>query len=106
MIRRIRKIFKKTAPHYGYKDTAQANRDWLVILAVFIIIALGVIVINARLFIRIDKGELFVTPNTASTIVSNTIDETLLDDTLKFFEEKRNRFEELKRTTPPIPSVR
>ena len=93
-------------PHHAHEDRAHVNRDWTVVLMVFVIIVLVVTALNVRLFMRIDKGELFVVEDTDKTAVSNTIDEELLGSTLEFFVEKENRFEQLKRTTPFVPSVR
>ena len=93
-------------PHHVHEDRAHVNRDWTVVLMVFVIIVLVVTALNVRLFMRIDKGELFVVEDTDKTAVSNTIDEELLGSTLEFFEEKENRFEQLKRIAPSIPNVR
>lgn len=106
MIERIKNTFKKLLPHSDREEKDRVNRDWTIILMMLVIIVFLVTIFNIRLFIRIDKGELFVTPDSDSAIVNNTIDEALLDSTLEFFEEKRDRFEKLKRTAPPIPRVR
>ena len=106
MFKRIKSIFQKTVSHSDREDRDRVNRDWMVILTVFVIIILLVTALNVRLFIRIDKGELFVIEDTDETTVSNTINEALLGRTLEFFKEKEDRFEQLKRTTPFIPSVR
>ena len=106
MFKRIKNIFKKLVPHSDREDRDRVSRDWMVILTVFVVIILLVTALNVRLFIRIDKGELFVVEDTDETTVSNTIDEALLSRTLEFFEEKGNRFEQLKHTVPFIPIVR
>ena len=106
MIERIKNIFKKLVPHSDREDRDRVNRDWMIILTVFVVIVLLVTIFNIRLFIRIDKGELFVIEDSDEMTVTSTLDEALLGDTLEFFKEKGNRFEQLKRSVPPIPSVR
>ncbi|MCH7597645.1 hypothetical protein IID27_01205 [Patescibacteria group bacterium] len=106
MFERIKSIFQKRAPRYGHEDIAHVNRDWSFILIVFVVVIVLMTALNVRLFMRIDKGDLFVIESIDSTAVGNTIDEALLGYTLEFFEEKENRFERLKRVAPPIPSVR
>lgn len=80
-----------------------AQRDWLIMFFFSLVAFVGVIFFSFFLFLEINKGDLYViTAGSGQRI--ETIDRTLLAETLDSFEIKAIRFSELTEHPPSIPS--
>ncbi|PIT96843.1 hypothetical protein COT82_00955 [Candidatus Campbellbacteria bacterium CG10_big_fil_rev_8_21_14_0_10_35_52] len=94
----IKNFFKKRnkkTKRYEY-NISSAERIWKIIFTIFILLNIAIAVFSGYLFFQINDGEIFKTGIDESFII-NTIDRTILRDTLSLFEEKAFRFEELEK---------
>lgn len=108
MFKKIRQIvhFKKLGAHKIHTHTiTNPDRDWGIILLIFVVVNILIIIFSINLFLQISSEDLF-TAETKELQVSNTIDVRLLRETLLLFEERSENFENLKQKPPRIPSVR
>ena len=80
-----------------------AQRDWLVMFSLFVIALISITLFSVYLFLGINKGDLYVIP-TGSTVRVETINRSLLNETLAAFEERALRFGELTERPPVISS--
>ena len=80
-----------------------AQRDWLIMFSLFLVSFVGVVLFSFFLFLEINKGDLYVLPAAAGQRVE-TVDRTLLAETLNSFELKARRFSELAEHPPSITS--
>lgn len=78
------------------------KRDWLILFIVFLVVLIGIILFSVYLFLEINRGELY-TLSSASSQKLDTIDRTLLTETLTSFEEKARRFSKTIDNPPNIP---
>lgn len=81
------------------KDLLNASRDWEIIFSVFIAFILVSALFSVYLFLQINKGEIF-TVRQNGNVSLDTINRTLLEDTLLFFENKQQRFIEMNKNKP------
>ena len=80
-----------------------ARRDWLIMFLLSLVAFVGVIFFSFFLFLEINKGDLYVVAAGSGQRIE-TIDRTLLAETLDSFEIKARRFSELTEHPPSIPS--
>jgi hypothetical protein len=72
--------------------------DWRIIFTVAALVALLGIAVNVFIFIKIDKGEIFVVDNLA-TEGGNTLDVAELEETVNYYQNKQAVFENLLRSS-------
>ena len=80
-----------------------AQRDWLVMFSLFVVVLIGVTFFSVYLFLEINKGDLYVV-SASSTVRVETINRSLLNETLATLEERALRFSGLTERPPAIPS--
>lgn len=88
---------KHTSPIKGIyrKKGIRPGTDWKVIVCVFFL--LSVVAAGASLFIYMQiKNNAWWTIDETNTVYQVKINQKMLDDTLKRFDEKKNKFEEFK----------
>lgn len=101
---KIKKFFtRKSMRKIDYKNNVITNpeRDWKILLAVFATLICLVIIFSFYLFAQINKGELFTVKYGKST-TAETIDKSLLNEIISFFEERQQNFDKLKNNRPKI----
>lgn len=104
-IKKIKSLFKNDENHksirFSKKKQSLTNikRDWSVILLVFSLLVIISLVFSIYLFSQISKGEIFIV-HLEKTDGIEAIDKELLQKTLSFFEDKENRFNELRENKP------
>jgi hypothetical protein len=76
--------------------------DWKVIFVSALILGVLIILLSVFIFIKIDKGEIFVVKQSTNEN-SKTLDITLLKETVSHYQSKAREFEQLKNTV--IPAV-
>lgn len=86
-----------------------ARADWRAVFVAFFVLNLISAGFSAFLYERINKGEFFLMEKRVS-VATRTLDRFALEQTVAFFEEKRIRFDALKRRPLPtrnpfIPSI-
>jgi type II secretory pathway component PulC len=91
------RLMRKYKKHY----LINASTDWHMLLIIFIIVTIVAVSFSVYLFMQINKGEIFVVKQDES-VLSDSIDRTLLKETLSLYEEKSRNFEELKINRPSV----
>ena len=81
------------------QSLTNVKRDWGIMLSVFVLLVGASLMFSVYLFSQISRGEIFVVQfdNTGDV---ETIDKNLLQETISFFDNKEERFNEL-RDSPP-----
>lgn len=100
----ITKFFKRKSRQRGTGIAAYISdpkHAWKVTIFVFTVLNVGIIAFSVYLFFQINEGDIFKIKQDA-TITVNTIDRTLLSDTLEIFEKRENELKELKKNRPGI----
>ncbi len=87
-------FFKK----FGFGTSPEA--DWKIIFVSTIILTILVIVSSIFIFIKIDKGEIFVVEKSAGE-GDKTLDLSLLRETVSYYQNKALEFERIKRARTP-----
>ena len=83
---------------FGFGTSPEA--DWKIIFISTVALALLVIIISAFIFIKIDKGEIFVVEQSDEQ-GEKTLDISLLKETVSYYEGKAVEFERIKRASTP-----
>ena len=95
---------KKNGRFLGYGTSPEA--DWRIIFASTAILAVLIIGLSAFIFIKIDRGEIFVVKESAEQ-GDKTLDLSLLKETVSYYQNKALEFERIKRakTSAADPSL-
>ena len=82
------------------------ERDWKIIFISIIILALVAISLSVYIFIKIDKGEIFVVRQSEED-KAKSLDISLLKKTVSYYQDKAAKFERMKkeRSTVADPSI-
>ena len=87
-------FFKK----FGFGTSPEA--DWKIIFVSTMILAVLVIASNIFIFIKINKGEIFVVEKSAEE-GDKTLDLSLIRKTVSYYQNKALEFERIKRAKTP-----
>ena len=74
--------------------------DWKIILVSTLILSVSIIVLSVFIFIKIDKGEIFVVDKPTGEGKEN-LDTFLLKETVSYYEAKALKFERIKGLVVP-----
>jgi len=77
---------------FGFGTGPEA--DWKIISFGTLIMTLVMIVMGGYVFIKVDKGEVFVTKGSADS-VERTLNVSLLQDVVVYYKNKEVKFEEI-----------
>lgn len=77
------------------------QNDWRVILVSGVMVLSLFVVFSFYLFIQINEGDIFIS-ETSDDVVINSINRTLLNETLNVLREKNDLFNEIKRSKPIV----
>ena len=91
-------ISKLTGGANRKRDLFNTARDWKIIFSVFVVTVLISALFSIYLFLQTSQGEIFIVHR--NNVSLDTINRTLLDDTLSFFENKERRFIEMSENKP------
>lgn len=83
---------------FGFGTSPEA--DWKIIFISTVVLALSVIILSAFIFIKIDKGEIFVVEQSDEQ-GEKTLDISLLKETVSYYEGKAVEFERIRRGSTP-----
>lgn len=78
---------------FGFGTSPEA--DWKVIFISSVILAISFVIFSVYIFIKIDKGEIFVSKKTTNQD-GQVLDTTLLTETVSYYEAKALEFKEMK----------
>ena len=98
-------LFSKTDsrdkdPFFGFGTSAQA--DWKIIFFSTVLIIIVVSILNVVMFIKIDKGEIFVVKEN-NPMSKNALNLEKLKETNLYYKNKALEFESLKKgTSSPV----
>ena len=89
---------------FGFNTSPEA--DWKIIFVSTLILACFIIVLSVLMFVRIDKGEIFVI-NKPAEEGAKILDVAVLKETVLYYQNKALEFERIKnvRTTSVDPSL-
>ena len=89
---------------FGYGSSPEA--DWKIIFISTVVLAVLVIGFSAFIFIKTDKGEIFVVERSAEQ-GEKALDTSLLRETVSYYQSKALEFERIKRvkTSTVDPSL-
>jgi len=73
--------------------------DWKIIFISTIVLATLVILLSIFIFIKIEKGEIFVVKKSVGE-VETTLDVAILRNTVSYYQDKALEFERIKSTKP------
>jgi|GEM_PF-1840681 len=79
-------------------------RDWYILLVVFLTIVISALGLGAYLFIEVNRGGLLFTPQSSGGSQVDTIDRSVLRETLLYFEGQTTEFENLRKEAPSVQS--
>jgi|SRR3989338_7295529 len=82
----------------GFGTSPEA--DWKIIFISALLLAVLVIVLSVFIFIKIDKGEIFVVEKLVGE-KKNTLDLNVLRETVSYYQNKALEFESIKNTKTP-----
>ena len=95
----MKKLEWKTNGHlFGFGTSVEA--DWKIIFISTIVLAILAIVLSLYIFIKIDKGEIFVIEKTTEQS-ETTLDASLLKETVSYYKNKALKFERIKNVIKP-----
>ena len=100
----ITKFFKKKNRQHGTGIAVYISNPkhaWKTIIYVFVVLNIGIIFFNGYLFLEISDGDIFKIEQDV-IIKIDTIDRTLLRETLEVFDGMEMELEELKKNRPSI----
>jgi hypothetical protein len=98
----IKKIFAKLRSHKRteYKTiSSKAHHDWKTMVIMFFFLWIVVIFGSGYIFIKINKGEIFLIESKIESKQSS-VDKKLLETTVASFEGRKIEFEKLKTEKP------
>lgn len=75
----------------------KARKDWKILLLSAIVVAIMVVLIDAYLLWRVNKGDIFTTETVIETDTTIT-DKRMLENVVKFFDARKTSFEKFKNT--------
>ncbi len=93
----LKTIFKRHS-HSASHDLFNSRRDWKYILLCAGSLAIALGVLSGYLFFKINRGELFL-PQPRTDEQSVLVNETVVHDTVRRFEEKRALFEDTQKSS-------
>ncbi len=104
-------LFKRTAsgrPSFSFGQTP--DRDWKIVLNSFFFVTLIAIGVSVFVYTKVDQGEIFLVDK-KEVIPPSVLDRFQLEQTVSFFESKKENFLSLKRqslqtTDPFIPDAK
>ena len=101
--KKIKNFFKNRIKkiHASKEQGFDENKSWKMLLVAFTVVKVGVIIFSSYLFFRINSGEIFIVKQDTAISV-DTINRTLLKDTIESFEKKAIEFEQLKTNRPDV----
>ncbi len=77
------------------------RNDWRLLLASSFVVLLMLAAFSFYLFIQISKDEIFIS-QTEEVIIIDTLNRSLLNETLDAFREKASRLKEIQRKRPKV----
>lgn len=83
---------------FGFGTSPEA--DWKIILILTMILAVLVIVLSAFMFIKINRGEIFVVKRSIEQ-EEKVLDTSLLRETVLYYQNKALEFEKIKNSVTP-----
>jgi|SRR3989344_9072915 len=83
---------------FGFGTSSEA--DWKIIFISTVVLAVLVIVLSVFIFIKINKGEIFVVKKSAEP-EKKTLDLSLLRKTVSYYENKALEFERIRSVKTP-----
>lgn len=94
---------KITRPSYA---SPSPESDWKIIFISTVVLVICVIILSIFVFIKIDKGEIFLTGGMIEKI-EKPLDVSHLKETVNYYEGKRVEFERIKNSRVPSadPSI-
>ena len=104
-INKIKSLMKKVegptfVGHFKREQSlTNVKRDWGIMMSVFLLFVVASLIFSVYLFSQISRGEIFVVQFNNTEGVE-TIDKNLLQETISFFDNKEERFNELRDNTP------
>mgnify|MGYP001561766650 CR=1 FL=1 len=85
---------------FGWGSSPEA--DWKIIFILTLVLAVSFVILSAFIFIKIDKGEIFVVKKSLDQ-ETKTLDMALLKETVSYYEAKAREFSRIKSVV--IPAV-
>ncbi len=92
-------LFKKRRKLPSLKTWPKMGRDWNILLLSFFLLLFLSIALNGILFLRISRGEIFLTQKAADDS-GLSLDRDLLKTTLDFYENRARNFADIKAHPP------
>jgi len=95
----MKKFGWKTNGHlFGFGTSAEA--DWKIIFVSTVVLAILAMVLSLYIYIKIDKGEIFVIEKTAGQ-GETTLGASLLKETVSYYKNKAIEFKRIKNVVKP-----
>lgn len=85
------------------KKADQAGRAWATLILVFFLLVIAFGAHGAHVFFTVEEGE--TTGVMRADITSTIIDQEQLDETIEFYENKEDRYQEYINEQPDIPQI-
>ncbi len=82
----------------GFGTSPEA--DWKIIFVSAVVLAILIIILSVFMFIKIDKGEIFVVKRLAEE-KEKILDITVLRETVSYYQNKALEFERIKKVKAP-----
>ncbi len=94
---------RKGGKLFGFGTSPEA--DWKIIFSAGLFLAVCMIIFNAYIFIKIDKGDIFTVD--ALEGGERTLDVRKLEEVVNYYEDRESKYEEIKSsgTSVPDPSI-
>lgn len=99
---KIKSLFKKKQVIKA--QGSHLNRDWNVFVIVVIFTIIFIIILNVYIFVSIQKGNIFNIESEDADVVTN-IDQKLLKNTLKEYNNKIFKFENYKLDSSSVKEI-
>ena len=83
----------------------RANRHWLLLLLIFVVLSTAMLLFSLYLFLQINEGDIFLV-DPQEQVSLDTIDRAKLERVIDMFKERSVLFEARKTTVPSTPDPR
>lgn len=97
-LKRINKAISDKIPRFGISPES----DWKIISVSTVLLAILVVILSVFVFIKIDKGEIFLTEKTVG-FQEKAVDPKILNQTVDYYEAKAALFDEVLREGTGVP---
>jgi sensor histidine kinase YesM len=76
----------------------QSQRHWVITLSFFLLVSVGIVVFSLSLYLKIDKGEIFLSGEIkGETVEFNKIERDELTKVINSFNKRAEKLEEIKK---------